>query len=117
MNTLTKTAFLSLILLVTSACNHMQGRHYSLPIEPIENSPLKISIIDGTPVAILNGEVISSPANLPHDFVINKNNEPKPISLQSIEQFTLIRIKGSCLYFSCAGSQCTQFEVPDEYCP
>lgn len=118
MNTVMKTVFLSLILLVISACTHTQERYkqnHPVPIQIIEDSPLKISIIDGAPVAILNGEVISSPVKFPQEL-LSGNKDQKSISLQSIEQFTLIKIKGSCFYFACAGSVCTKFEVPDIYC-
>lgn len=119
MNILTKIAVLSLILFLTSACTHMQGsykQNYSLPIQAIEDSPVKISIINGAPVAILNGEVISRPVKFPHELISDNKKGQGSISIRSIEQFTLIKIKGSCYYFVCAGSTCTIFELPDEFC-
>lgn len=115
---LAKFAFLFLVLLAASACSHTKGGYkqsYSVPILPIENSPLKISIVDGVPVAILDGKVISEPAEFPVTFVPD-NKEENSISIRSIEQFTLIKVKGSCFYFACAGSSCTKFAVPDSYC-
>jgi hypothetical protein len=120
MNTLVKLVIVSIVILTNSACTHMRGNYtkgYSIPIEVIENSPLKLSIVDGRPVAILDGKIISSPVEFPDTLVSADNKDKKSVSIQSIEQFSLIKIKGSCYYFFCAGSSCSKFVVDDSWCP
>ncbi len=119
MNTLVKLAIVSIVILTNSACTHMRGNYtkgYSIPIGVIENSPLKLSVVDGKPVAIMDGKVISTPVEFPDTLVSGDDKDKKSVSIQSIEQLTLIKIKGSCYYFFCAGSSCVKFLVDDSWC-
>jgi len=119
MNTLAKATLLSVTILALSACEHMHGRYKSecsIPIQPIDGLPLSITIVNGVPTAKLGDKIISERVDLPDDFTLDPKNETRSVSIRSIEQFSLVKIKGSCYYYACSGSVCSKFEVPDAYC-
>lgn len=106
-----------LITFLVTSCAHMDhgatdNKYPEVRIK-LDNT-LNISLKNGVPVVLNdNGEVISTPVDLPDEIFPRGEDSSQPKKLVNVQELSIISISGSCVVYVKSGNQYVKVTLPN----